>query len=242
MRVPLAAAAACLAVALAGCGGSGSGSEGASATETTSSTTQPAIPNADELAATVIETMSAVTSVRMVGTQVVDGDEMTFDSRGTHDGSNQEVAMTLNGNAEGTILTVDGTFYLKGNEAMWAALGAGPLASTLPGKWVRSREGVEEGPPIPTLKVLLDELEKDDSATEATNFVVEEVTLDGKPAYRISDPVGKDDTVVWTSTDDKAMLLKMQGTAEDGPVSVTFSEWNEVPLFTAPPSDQVTSL
>lgn len=136
-----------------------------------------------------------------------------------------------------TVLTVDGKDYMKGDEAFWKQNGPEGLVAGVGDRFVVT-------PGTMSKEINLGQVLDDIVATELTtmeliNVEVEKVDLDGAPAYLVSQRVGTDDTKVWVSGDGQANLLKITGTDEDGPLSLTFSEWNTVSAFTAPPADQV---
>lgn len=70
---------------------------------------------------------------------------------------------------------------------------------------------------------------------------VTETTLDGQPAFEMSERVAsKYEPHVWTSADGKGTLLKIAGKDGSGQDMVlNFSDWNSVPTVKAPSSDQI---
>jgi hypothetical protein len=70
-------------------------------------------------------------------------------------------------------------------------------------------------------------------------FTVEKADLGGTSAYLMSkSKAGSYDLKIWIAADGTGNLLRVQQTGSDA-VDFTFSEWNAVAPWTAPPMDQV---
>lgn len=236
-----------LAGLVAGCGGSAEPQTSAAEKSSASSASaEPAVetpdaPGLKKLIEQVKASAGAATSARMVGTGLEAGKSMTFDLRGNRDGSNAEMTVTQDGQGTAVLRNVDGTTYVRGDAAYWSSAGAGAQASVIGDRWISMPASAEDG--IPTL----DSVFKEISALEVglgdqLNIKVETVTLDGQPAYRLSERVATDNMVLWVSADGKANLLKFSDSSSSDPMEVTFSEWNAVPAFTAPPAEDILSL
>ena len=76
---------------------------------------------------------------------------------------------------------------------------------------------------------------------DVVNLKVDKVDLNGTAAYLISERVATTDQLkMWVSADGASNLLKLQS-AGTSPVDLTFSEWNAVAPFSAPPADQIVT-
>ncbi|MFV0460537.1 MAG: hypothetical protein ACK5MT_17415 [Actinomycetales bacterium] len=232
-----------LVAALSACGtGSDSGSDtstSTSASETTTSETAAETPSVGELLDTMRASANAATSAKLAGSLTQAGKPMTLELAGSRDGTNQSATVTLDGGTA-QILTVDGKDYVKADRAFWESQGVGQVADMVGSKYLTSDQRFSGDY---TLGALLDEMFASEfTAADSLNTTVEAVDLNGSPAYKLTQTEGTDSTELWVSADGQANLLRIQGIYDGGPLQLSFSDWNAVAPFTAPPADQVLSV
>jgi hypothetical protein len=74
---------------------------------------------------------------------------------------------------------------------------------------------------------------------DIVNLKVDKVDLNGTAAYLISERVASTEQLkMWISADGASNLVKVSA-AGGAPLELSFSDWNAVAAFTAPPADQV---
>lgn len=248
-------------VALSGCGGTttpappaGGGTTEAPPAATQAPTTpESKIPSSEEVLTKALQEIRTAQSVRIKVSGVQGGQEMTVDIAGNREGTNQRMQMAL-GNDQGSaeVITVNGEDYIKGDDKFWATQGAGAQASMLRDKYVATGDSTVSREI--NIGKLLDEAGANDlTLGDKLNTKVEEDTVDGTPAFKLSSRVGADDTEIWVTADDKNQILRVKGTFDEttatpgasaspggkSPLDMRFSEWNAVPPVEAPPADQV---
>lgn len=234
----------CVAVALAlsACGGDGSGSSSSSAPKS-STTAEAKTPGAAELYNKARSTALAAESAHIKGSMTDAGQTMTLDLAGATDGSNQSLVVTVTGDAKATILTVDKKYYMTGNDAFWTSQGGAAVAKMFAGKYVLvPAEQAKEMGDI-TLQSLLTQMfdDKDMSALKGLTANVTKSTVDGVPAYTLTDKVGKDNGQIVVTADGTATLIKIVGPKAQ-PGELAFSDWNKVPPVVAPPAAKVVQM
>lgn len=261
----LGAAVLCAGLLLAGCGGeepatftpspSASSSDPTPTSSATPSPSTPApgattaaptaIPSETEVPATVGEVYRDVRTAALsagsghaVGTQTRDGRTLRIDVEGVANGSNQTVFITRSGAGTAEVLTVDGRYWLGGDEAFWVEqTGDANAGKGMVGKYVEVTESDATELGSFTLRSILTEkfglaqyavLEADGSAAART-------TLKGREAYLLS---GRDGAKLWVAADGSGTLLRAVG-PKGAPSDLTFSEWERAKRWTRPPADAV---
>lgn len=226
-----------------GSAGSASSSSSESSSSSSSTTTDSKAPAADKLFADMKTSAAAATSLRLAGNLSQGGKAMSIDISGTRDGSNQTALVTLDGGTA-TVLTVGGKDYVKADKTFWTAQGLGQVSDMVGDKYLTSASMGNSMSAEFNIGKLLDEMFATEFTTiDSLNTNVEKADLDGVAAYKMTERVGGDDnTEIWVSADGQAHLLKITGMYENAPMTLTFSDWNTVPQFPAPPADQVMSV
>lgn len=206
------------------------------------STTPPAPrPGSAELFAKAKANALAAKSARVSGSLTSKGKAMTLEIAGLLNGSNQRFQMTQAGLGSFELRTVAGKYYLKGDAAFWSTNANKAAARKAAGKYVavpvaqakqlgditigRLLSSTFDGKEFGTLQGL---------ATEVTD-----VTVDGQPAYALSDKAGNGAQLV-ISADGRARILRLVGPTSE-PGTLRFSEWNAVPPLAAPTGQVITS-
>ncbi|MDO5498686.1 MAG: hypothetical protein Q4F67_03285 [Propionibacteriaceae bacterium] len=229
-------------LALSACGGTTTPAE----TDNPAATqTQAELPSSEEVITNAMEEMRTAQSVRIHLVGPMEGKQSTVDIAGNREGTNQRTELKLdNDGGHAEIITVDGKDYIKADRAFWTSQdpAAGAQTDLLEGKYIGTGEASFSRDM--NVGTLLDEAAAGDlSLQDKLNTKVEEDTVDGTPAYKLSSRVGGDGTVVWTTADDKNQILKVTDTDENGEHrELTFSDWNAVETFETPPADQILQL
>ena len=236
-----------VALVLAGCGSekepAAAGSSSKPSSSSSSTTTVEKTPSASDLWTKARATALAAKSAHIAGQMTNDGETLVIDLAGTVDGKNQSLELSEGGDSKVTIVTVGGKNYLSATEKFWADQVGADLAKNLQGKFVilPAAQAKEFGDL--TLKSLLTELFEDKglSVLQSANAKVEKTTVDGADAWKVSEKVGGDGAALVVAADEKATVLRIEGT-KDSPGKLDFSEWDKVPALEAPAKSKVIEL
>lgn len=229
------------ALSLAACGGTATdtatsataaaGSAASSATETK----EEDAPSAKDLYAKTREASLAAKSAKLEGTVTEAGQKMDVELEGKVDGSNQRVEVDYGAKGTVEIITIDGTHYVKGDEAFWTSQG-GLTKSQIESAGIDEKyvSTTDDSMSEFTFKSLLDQMFKEEamSGLESLTTPVEKVTEEGVEAWKMTDG----DAEVLVTADDKNYLHKIKA-GEDA--TLNFSDWDAVEEFKAPPANQV---
>lgn len=201
-------------------------------------TAQVAVPGADVLWGQVKDLMTNAKSVHMSGTAARDGKTVKLDVAGNRAGSNQTLKITQDGGTA-TLITADGMTYIRGDKKFWANQGTTVSDPKVLAKYVATKAD-----PASAMSVgsMFDEMSKGEfNIVDAVNLQVTQTTVDGKPAFEISERVAsKNEPHIWTTADGKGTLIKLDAKDDSGAqTSLSFSEWDAVPTVKAPPASQV---
>ncbi|MFP5320520.1 MAG: hypothetical protein ACLGIC_01590 [Acidimicrobiia bacterium] len=199
-------------------------------------------PAADIVAAAEAD-MRAVTSLRMTGDLVVDGEDLAIDLALDTEGDCQ--GTLTQGGATAEISSVGGTSYLRPDAAFWetfAGEGASAIVELVGDRWVVVPGDDGDFSEFCDLDQLLEEIGSDDDAEEEP--VVEGTEdVDGQEAVRISSTTDEGDPVTaWVATSEPHVILRIEVTEGDEPGTITFSEFDEELEIEAPPEDEVVDL
>lgn len=230
---PVALAAPVVLAALLALSGCGSGHPSGTATQG---------PQAAELYAAARHSAMAASSAHVTGASTSGGVTSTLDLSGNRDGTNQRVLLGSPKDGSVEIRVVDGTTYLKGDRTYWTAQADARTAAAVSGRFVRL-PGDQARARGTTLASILTTVFPEDqlSATDVLNSTVARRTVDGRPAYVLTQRVGGDGARMSVSTDARHDLLRVDGTSKK-PGTLHFSGWNTVPEVTAPAADQIATL
>jgi hypothetical protein len=191
-------------------------------------------PPLGDLYAQVKAATLGATSVHLHSDAVENGKRSVYDVVGRLDGTNQRVRRTAEGEGTVEFLVVGGKAWEKGDAAALRSQGlsAAEIAASA-GKYVEMSpaEAKELDDPSSGLAKIFSTGEV--SFLDQANTVVEDVTEQGVPAWKLSDRVGSEGATWIVSADGKAHLLKIVATSTD-PGTDVFTEWDAVPPFTPP--------
>lgn len=196
----------------------------------------------EEITAEVEADMKALSSVRMTGELVTDGERMSID-----------MAVSTAGDCEGTIgqdgaeaeiISVDGSSYMKPDAAFWE-LFAGEQASMLVeivgDRWVAVPGEQGDFSEFCNLDQLLDEVGGEDDPRDVEVEGTEQI--DGQEAVRLATTTEEGDPVtVWVAAEDPHVILQMEVTQGDEPGTIRFSAFDEPLDVEAPPTAEVVDL
>ncbi len=175
-------------------------------------------------------------STHMVGTVTANNEVSQINVAGTCDGSNGKLQLTT-GLQVLEIIVVAGTFYAKANAAFWKASGQ-PQATI---EAIGSRYMSTADPKLAALttKGILGAL-KSDIAASGKDVTVEETTMGGQAAYKLVHGARTSATPVSVWVTVKATtILRISFEGGGSGADLTFSEWDAVAPFVAPPASQV---
>jgi len=184
--------------------------------------------------------MKELSSVRIAGELISDGDEISVDMALSTDGDCEGTLGIQGGKTE--IRSVGGQTWMKPDAAFWEA-SAGEQAEMVQGvvgdKWVVLGEG-EGFSELCDLDELLDGVDDDDES-KGENEGTEDV--DGTEAVKVTGETDEGDPVtVWVATDEPHYILKMEVDTGEEPGTITFSDFDEELTVEAPAEDEVIDL
>lgn len=256
-RAAAVATAGVLAFGLAACGDDGgdSDNDSDSSSETTDSgestdggDSEWAQGEPDQMLEDVRSSMDAVTALRLQGTVSENGEETKIN-----------LALNTDGNCEGTIgvqggqaqlISVDGSDYLKGDEAFWkAAAGADgsesdaqAIITLLGDKWAKIPSESGGFSEVCDLDSFLDDFLSD---TDGSNVTVGDTgEVDGTPTVELTgdDDSGNPTTAVVSTVEDEHYIFELRVDSGDEPGQINFSEFNETVKAEAPPEEDVLDM
>ncbi|ANS79185.1 hypothetical protein SGUI_1789 [Serinicoccus hydrothermalis] len=193
------------------------------------------VPAFEELWPTVIDNASNAES--MTATIVGSDGEMTIDATltGQLDDSNFQVDATID---DGTvsIIAVDETYYLNGDEAFWTMAGGEAQAGTLAGQYIEVPPEMGIGETF-SLSSLWEEFfaEVPTDASDMQTSTAEMGDVDGTEAYHYV--IEDENAEVWVSADGEDNLLRVLipgESGEDDDLEMNITDWNDAPQVEAP--------
>lgn len=250
LRHPVAVAAIVGSLLLGACsGGSGAPSAAPSSSGSTTTTAsgtstpdspEPEAPSAKEVWAKVRAKALAATSGTMTGSVDQAGSTMKVSITGATDGDPQHAVLDL-GKTQGkaTVLTVNGTYYMTGDDAFWTEQGGKDAATALKGKYVVIEEGAAKEMGDFRIGGILREMFSDPEMSSFESLVtpVEAGTVGDTKAWVL----GKEGQgQIFVSADGAYDLLKIVG-PKTSPGEFTFSGWNVPPKLTAPAKKNIVT-
>ena len=240
-RAALAAVPLCLAL-VAGCSSSStpsaSGADAAGATTSTAS-----LPTVKEIYAQARTSALAATSMRIVGSITQGGSKVSIDISGAVDGSNQQMVAEMPEMGKVTMLVVGAKSYIQLSPELVKTLGQEAVLKPYVGKWIALPEAQAKSMGSTTTKSILDEMfaDKDMTALDQVTTQVAKETVDGTPAYVLSDATGKSQAKVYVTADGKARLLKIVSTGSNAG-TMTVSDWDAVAAYPAPSGKDLAAI
>lgn len=227
-RIGLAVASIGMAAALTACGGGDDFSE----------------KSGQQIADASKKAMGGLDAVKVSGTVMTDGQEVTIEVQTNDKGDCTGSIATGGGTAE--LLGAGGKIWFKPDEAFWRASAgdtADQILAVVGDKWVvvpSSGDGFDEFCDIDDLMDELIESEKDDGDTYKKKDVEDVDGDDAIPVERKSDDDGI--SVGYVLVDEPHYLVKVEKTDGDDTGKVTFSEFDKEFDVTAPAADEVVDL
>jgi hypothetical protein len=239
-RALVAATALAATIAVAGCGddteGGGAASGSASVSASASSSPSPEQPTMGELYTKVRAASLAAQSGHLEGEVTNEGEKTTLEVAGTADGANQKLTVGV-GKGEADILTVDGKYYMTGDEAFWTEqTGDAKAADLLVGKYVEISAADAKELGDLSLGALLEEMfeQSELSTLEKLTSSVETRTEGGKQVWVASDGSGSE---IWVDPETE-LLVKIVAVGDDAG-ELVFDSWNTVKKVQAPPAEDI---
>lgn len=236
-----------IALSVSGCGvGSQAVSPSTSAASSTASppalpSAQSDLPTAQDLWTAVKASLAAATSAHVKGNGTSGSSVLTIDIAGTRDGTNSKMIRTLGG-AKGQVLTVGDSQYVQGNAAFWNLAGMpSDTISRVGEKYVKTATSKDNGA-VSVGEALDSVATASFTGIDMLNLKVEKSNVAGSAAYLVSERIpSPEQFTMWVSADSARHLLRLR-TAGTSPVDLSFTEWNAVAPFTAPPSTQIVKI
>jgi hypothetical protein len=188
----------------------------------------------------VVTDMQSLTSMTMSGAITSRGDQLEVDLVITTD-STCSGTMGIGGGVA-QILAVDGTSYLKGDQAFWTATG-GPqgaaVLETIGDKWAQLPSG-SSFESFCDLDALLDQFDEEKPGTTVTKGEVGE--LAGEPTVQLITEEKGGTTTTWVTTGEQHYIIQIERVGGDQPGTITLSEFNEPLDVTAPTAEEIFDL
>ncbi|AKU18401.1 hypothetical protein [Luteipulveratus mongoliensis] len=215
-----------------------SGATSASGAPTTSpSAGTEATHDPSQIMKTAKSSANNAKSAHVVGDVVDNGKTMNVDLRGQVQGKNQQATVKTQDDGTVSILTLGSDNYIKGDRTYWTKQNA-PAATValLTDKWVKAPANKSSSFEKFTLKSLLASTTKsfDSSEINSVNTSVTELTLAGQSALKLAPRLATKSSSITVTAD--AKNLPLQVVSDSG--TVTYSEWDVVPMYAAPPASQ----
>lgn len=197
-------------------------------------------PVAAGIWAKTLATFTTCKSVRIDGTVPADKRTATVTLAGTCDGTNARTQMTTEAESL-EVITVSGTYYVKANTAFWRASGASNATINAIGSRYLATTDAEMG--MYTVARMVADLTSAGLTAESIDVSVELTTQGGQAAYKLvrGARTSASSVTVWTTLQD-AVPLRVKVDDPSGALDITFSDWNTVAPFTAPPPAQVVKI
>ena len=197
-------------------------------------------PVATDIWAKTLATFTTCKSVRIDGTVPAGTRTATVALAGTCDGTNARTQMTTEAESL-EVITVSGTYYVKANTAFWRASGASTATINAIGSRYLATTDAAMG--TYTVARMVSDLTSAGLATGSTDVSVESTTLSGQAVYKLvrGARTSASSVTVWATVKD-AVPLRVKIEDPSGGLDITFSDWNAVAPFTAPPPAQVVKI
>lgn len=207
------------------------------------STATGTLPSVATLFAQAKQAALRADSARVTGDLVSNGTTMRIDLAGRIDGSNQRFIVDQGRKGKLELLTVARNYYVKADKTFWTANGGSQVAATMGDKYAQMPAASMKQLGDATIGAILEQAFRDTSLTplEQLNIRVASTTHRGKPAYLLTQRIGSDGAALVVSADGQSRLLQVTGAAAQ-PGTLTFSDWDSVKAFTAPPKARVVKL
>lgn len=236
-----------LGVALSGCASNGTvsvtppTSGGTTSTTLTTSQAAATVPDAKTLVHDARSAYRAATSAHVHATINDAGDNQVIDIRGTMDGSNQELTIDDSTSGTATVRTVDGSYYIKGDQDFWesTAKSSETTAALLAGKWVLAPGTATRSFKRLTIRRLLDGMIgpaaiTDSDTEQMKTYATTEQDTDLFAAVSV-DPLSQDVDTLKVDAGSPHNVVEVSGDSTDGSSGTAdFDGWDAQPKITVP--------
>lgn len=221
-----------LVATLAACGGgtSGGGTSNAAAAPTTSAAPVKTTPSSNDLATKVQAAVAAAKSAHITGSGMSDGTKMSLDVAGTADGTNGMITMNM-GSQSFTIVTADGSTYVKASAAFWKAQLPTMDTTRLVDKWVKVPADKAKDLSAVSVGSLLTSMSK---GFDKLGTDVKADTVNGVDVWVLTDAKGAAEGQFFI---DAKTSLPLKYTQSKDSSEIFFSQWDAVTPAKAPTGD-----
>ncbi|MFC9676018.1 hypothetical protein [Streptomyces sp. NPDC056949] len=164
--------------------------------------------------------------------------DVALDKKGECAGS-----MGMNGQGKVDLIKTGPTVYLKSDEAFLRAQSKGEskadtdaVVKMLAGRWMKSKADSPDAKDMADfcdLDSMLAEFKSNDTLARKGRAT----TVDGTPAFTVTETDGKDEFTLYVATEGKPYVLKLVTKSAKEPASLTFSDYDK-PVEAAPPADK----
>lgn len=237
-RTLFAAVALAATTSLTACGGGGDDDS-----DSASDAESYAKSSSDEIRADVRKAMGDLTAVHLKGDFDQDGKALKVDIGIADDGCEGEISVD-DGTAE--IVSVDGSTYLKGDDAFWeastgSAEAAQMVSDQVGDKYVDLGASGASFDSFCDIDSLMDSFNSDTNDNELTVEGTEEV--DGEDTVKVKGtPDGGGESTAWVLASDPHYVVKLVATGGDTNGEMTLTDFNDVDAPEKPAADEIASL
>ncbi|MFD6418267.1 hypothetical protein [Streptomyces sp. NPDC060194] len=153
--------------------------------------------------------------------------------------------------AQGSVVSVDGSMYIKGDEAFWKAENeqqggdaaeSDAMIEMLKGRWMKvpNEQGSKEG--MAGACDLDDILKDTDKGGSGKITRGEDTEVDGEPVATLVKKDGEETSTAYVAKEGKPYLLKVVVKGGDEPGEMTLSDYDKPLEVKAPPADETVDL
>ncbi|RVU18604.1 hypothetical protein EOT10_31795 [Streptomyces antnestii] len=169
--------------------------------------------------------------------------DVALDRKGECTGS-----MGMSGQGRVDLVRTGPTLYLKSDEAFLRAQSKGEskadtdaVVKMLAGRWMKSKADSPDSKEM-TDFCDLDTMLADFKSNDTVARKGKETTVDGTPAFTLTESDGKDDYTIYVAAEGKPYVLKLVTKSAKNPSSLTFSGYDQPVHATAPADKDVVDL
>lgn len=185
----------------------------------------------------------AATSMRIVGSIMESDSQVSIDISGSVDGSNQQMVTEVPNMGKVTMRVVAGKPFIQLSAELVTSLGQDAVLKPYVGKWIAVPDAQAKSMGVTTMRSILEQMfaDRDLSALDQVSTQVTQESVEGTPAYVLSDATGKSQAKVYVTADGRARLLKIVSTgASAGTLTVT--DWDTVAAYPAPSGKDLVAI
>ena len=217
------------------------GSSAAGTTAAPKASAKKPVPSVGDLYTKARESAKAAKSVHLKGQMTESGESMKIDLAGIRGGDTVGTVSMKDGTFE--IRRVGSTVYMKSTADYWKKNAGAEAAEMIGNKYLKLPADAAKDMDEFTVGALLDGIFEDESLSTVDKLAskVEETTVNGQPAYLLSERLDPNGAKIYLAADGTAHLLRIVGPKDD-PGSMDFSEWDAVTAATAPAASQIAKI